>query len=146
MTAPKKATQPVEKFDYSSLSAEEVETTTVRVTNVEKTPFIAWYRESKETGKGKKFGPIPATERNRVDSLLRKAAQQFPNGGISIGYRETGNGMLMVTFTATDKRKFTKPRKPVKPRKRRENESVKDYNARVEKYNTALRAWERANV
>lgn len=133
-------------IDYTALTATEVDAKTVRPATVESTPFREWYKESQTTGKGKSF-IVPASAATQTENLLRRAAELTgPECGIQIGKRELGNNQVQITFIAKAKRK-TDPSKPRKPRaiKRKEGESASDWRARQERYNTALRAWERAN-
>lgn len=131
-------------LDYNALEREtfDAKTESARVVTLDKTPFVEWYRESQETGRGHRF-VVPESAVAQTESLLRAAANRV-GGGVSIGAKPVGNGRVQISFAAKAKKEFKGPRRPVEP-KRRVGEAAAAFKTRHDKWNTAVTAWAKAN-
>lgn len=105
---PARTRTTVAPIDYSQLAAADTELPESASALVHSTPFPAWVKESRESGKAK-LVTVPATHQGQTEGLIRKAAAL--NGhGVKIISKVNENGTVSITFQAKDKRAANKPK------------------------------------
>lgn len=98
-------------LDFANLTAETVTDMpkAARRTKVEGTPFLAWVKETHETGTGRAV-TVPAANVGEVVYLIRAAAQAHGLGAKIVKSEPDKSGNVRIVFAGKARRAYT--RKP----------------------------------